>query len=69
MAVPHVKTIDGSIYDDPVHDTELETELDRWGRDEFSLLGEVLKMHWISRDEALEVAPKLLLVGRKPVSR
>jgi hypothetical protein len=33
VAVPHVKTLDGGLYDDPVDDTELETELDRWSRD------------------------------------
>jgi hypothetical protein len=59
VAVPDVKTLDGSLYDDPVNDSEQETELDRWIRDEFPLLGEILKMRWLSRDEALEVAPEL----------
>ena len=59
VATPHAKMLDGSLYDSPIHDDDLDTELEYWSRGEFPLLGGLLRMQWLCLDEALEVAPSL----------
>lgn len=58
-AQPLVQMRDGSESDQPIHGEDLDEELEHWSRGKSPLLGELLDMAWLTREEALRVAPEV----------
>lgn len=60
---PHVQLHDGSIDDQPLTGTNLDAELEHWGRGEFPFIGELLNIEWMSQEEAVRIAPGVFHVS------
>ncbi len=58
-AQPLVQMRDGTESDQPLREKDLEGELEHWSRSEFPLLGELLDMVWLTREESLRLVPEV----------
>jgi hypothetical protein len=55
FAQPRVQLLDGSDFDDPIQEANLEQELEHWSRGKFPVTGELLDLVWLSQEEAVRL--------------
>lgn len=58
-----MKLRDGTDFDQPLMDADLDAELVHWSVGKFPLVGELLDMVWLTTEEALRRAPEVFGVS------